>query len=1017
MRRLAAITLIAALNALATGFAPAATTADHAAEMAQSLTLFKSDIRAVLVDNCVRCHGGEKVRSGFDLTDRDGLLAGGEIGVSVIPGDAEGSPLFDYLTHREEPFMPPKKPQLPAETIALIAKWIDLGAAYDRPLVDQAAKQHGPMQVTDAERSYWAFARLQSGFPTESSIDHFISAKQREKQLTGAPPATRRMLVRRLYFDLTGLPPKPEDIDAFLADTSPDAYERLVDKLLASQHFGERWARHWLDVARFAESHGFEHDYDRKFAFHYRDFVIRAFNEDMPYDQFVSWQLAGDELAPENPLALMATGFLGAGVYPTQITISEAERIRYDAMDDMLATTGSAMLATTVACARCHDHKYDPIPTRDYYRMLSTFKTTVRSEVDLDFSLLDAEAAAAFAQKLSALEAKLASYESGQLPAALERWCTARHSDPKSLPTPDWLILKADSLQSAGGAVFQEQADGSYLASGPNPAQDVFTFTSTSPISGASAIRLEALAHESMINHGPGRAANGNIQLTGIELSCGGKSITLKNPRASFEQNSSSLAVAASIDGNPGSGWALDPQFGKDHAAIYEIANPADITAGAELQITLRFAGNTSHTIGRPRLSISSQPAAGLGFGGGADPRTLAAQQLDALMLVPDRDATQQAAMLEQFKIIDPGYQAIIAEIATLKAGRDKQVQKVMICSEGDHIKAMRHHTSSGQIPDFYKEAYFLGRGDTNQKEGIAEPGFLQVLTRQADAGDNRWDKQSADPRTSGNRAALSRWITDVDNGAGHLLARVIVNRLWQHHFGRGIVATPNDFGFQGDRPTHPELLDWLATELLRNGWHLKPIHKLILMSDTYRMGDLDSPNNQQIDPDNHFLWHRPPRRLEAEAIRDSALAVGGLLDETMYGAGTLDEKSRRRSIYFMIKRSQLVPTMQMFDWPDTLTSLGSRAVTTTPSQALIFINHPEFRQMAEGFANQISGAADPVSSAYAIAYGRPPSNQEHLAAESFIHQQHQSHQGDQPKALTDFCAAIMSANEFIYIE
>jgi hypothetical protein len=273
------------------------------------------------------------------------------------------------------------------------------------------------------------------------------------------------------------------------------------------------------------------------------------------------------------------------------------------------------------------------------------------------------------------------------------------------------------------------------------------------------------------------------------------------------------------------------------------------------------------------------------------------------------------------------------------------------------------------------------------------------------------------DKRTSGRRAALSHWMTDVESGAGHLLARVIVNRLWQHYFGRGIVATPNDFGSQGDRPTHPELLDWLATELVRHGWRLKPIHKLILMSDTYRMGGLGSADNERMDPDNRFLWRRHPRRLEAEAIRDNALAVGGVLDETMFGAGTLDEQMRRRSIYFTVKRSRLVPSLQTFDWPDTLTSLERRAVTTTPSQALVFINEPQFRQMAEGFARRIADAPDRVGTAYVIAYGRPPSQRERTLSEAFLQRQTGSRNADVKTALTDFCAALMSANEFIYIE
>jgi hypothetical protein len=356
-----------------------------------------------------------------------------------------------------------------------------------------------------------------------------------------------------------------------------------------------------------------------------------------------------------------------------------------------------------------------------------------------------------------------------------------------------------------------------------------------------------------------------------------------------------------------------------------------------------------------------------------------------------------------------------VANHARVNPDRKRDLQTVMISSEGRHIKPLRLNTTSDQIPDFYKQTYYLDRGDPGQKAGVAELGFLQVLTRTKDT--DRWRIKSRDKRTSGRRAALSYWITDVEYGAGHLLARVIVNRLWQHYFGRGIVATPSDFGTQGDRPTQPELLDWLATELIRNGWRLKPIHKLILMSETYRMGELTSAENRKIDPENHFLWHRPPHRLEAEAIRDNALAAGGLLDKTMFGEGTLDEKMRRRSIYFTVKRGQLVPSMQLFDWPDTLTSMDSRAVTTTPLQALVFMNDPQFREMAEGFAERIFKEEDRIGAAFMIAYGRLPSDKERTLGTGFIQKQLQSHNGDLKKTLSDFCAALMSANEFIYVE
>ncbi|MBA73659.1 MAG: hypothetical protein CMO73_13420 [Verrucomicrobiales bacterium] len=952
---------------------------DHASKMAASQKLFSDEIRGILIDRCVKCHGGKKTRSGFNLITRKGLLLGGDQGAAVIVGEPDKSPIIKYLRHTEEPFMPPKESILPETSISKIEEWIALGAAYDKPLLENIANQNdGPMKVTDEDKSYWAFAPLKTNFQG-NKIDDFLKTSE---------SASPRTLARRLYFDLKGLPPSPEEIDTFEKEDSPESHSKLVDQLLESKQFGERWARHWLDIARFAESHGFEQDYDRKFAFHYRDFVIRAFNENMPYDQFVRWQIAGDELAPNNPMAMMATGFLGAGVFPTQITISEAERVRYDAMDDMLGTIGSAMLATTIGCARCHDHKYDPIPTKDYYRMLSAFTTTVRSNINIDMSSLDNKGNDELMQKIKKAKDASDHYEKEGLITAFRIWNRERlKAKADSKKEPAWVVLSPKTLISKGGATFSSLGDGSHLASGKNPAFDTYTFNTVAPADNLRTFRLEALAHKSMKKGGPGRANNGNIALSDLKVMCGGRTIKLANPRATFEQNN--LPVAATIDNNPKSAWALDPQFGKDHAAIFEITNPEDSKAGEELVFVLKFENNTGHNIGRLRLSSSTHDPSTLRFGkGNTSPEELATNQIDKLISAAKGkfDNKLRARLLEIYKPLDEKWRELNNDLTKLESERKKTMAQVMVCSDGNKVKLMRHHTSSGSIPNFYKQTHFLTRGDTRQKGEVAQLGFLQVLTR------------GEVPRPEKSRSAIADWITDNEHGAGHLLARVIVNRIWQHYLGQGIVATPNDFGFQGERPTNPELLDWLAHELIDNKWNLKHIHRIILNSDAYRA-------------------KRMPRRLEAEAIRDNALAVSELMDNKMYGAGTLKEDMLRRSIYFMIKRSKLVPIMQSFDWPDSLTSLGKRSVTTTPSQALIFINDPNMRRMAEGFAKRIAGKTDPIQEAYLVAYGRAPSDEELTAATAFIENQKKSHNNDNHKALSDFCGALMSANEFIYIE
>ena len=484
------ISILAALCLIAHG-----NDVNHVKNMTMSRDLFRNEIKPLFNEHCLKCHGGDKTKSSFDLNTRDGLILGGDQGVAVIPGKPKQSPLIDYLRHTEEPFMPPKESKLSESSISLIEKWIALGAAYDGPLVNNLDQKKGPMKVTDDDRSYWAYAPIKLEFNNKNKIDDFIKTNAL---------ASPRILGRRLHFDLIGLPPEPDHLDKFVDGFSEKIYESMIEDLISSPKFGERWARHWLDVARFGESHGFEQDYDRKFAFHYRDFVIRSFNSDMPYDEFTRWQIAGDELAPEDPMAMMATGFLGAGVYPTQITISEAERIRYDAMDDMLGTIGSAMLATTIACARCHDHKYDPIPTKDYYQMLSAFTTTVRSDVDIDLSSMNPNSDSKLREKIYLSKTHLKTYEKSELKKSFKEWYkTWGKSKKGENVTSPWVILTAEEIKSEGGAKFTKKDDGSYLVSGNNSNFDTYTFISKNPVNRITAINLEALKDASLVKVAP----------------------------------------------------------------------------------------------------------------------------------------------------------------------------------------------------------------------------------------------------------------------------------------------------------------------------------------------------------------------------------------------------------------------------------------------------------------------------------------------------------------------------------
>jgi hypothetical protein len=969
---------------------------EHAAEMAAGRELFTRSVRETLVKACLKCHGESKTRGGLDLITRESLLQGGDNGPAITPRKAATSRLYRLAARLEEPHMPPKgHDPLTKQQLTDLAKWIDLGAPYDKPLLERAAPKPKEMVVTAEDRAFWSFKPLLKPsvpMPRDASwainpIDRFLRVAQEAKRVTPAAPADRRTLLRRLKFGLVGLPPTPEEIDAFESDTRPDAYQRLVEHYLADPAHGERWARHWLDIVRFAESHGFEHDYDRPHAWPYRDFVVKALNADLPYHMFIRWQIAGDEYEPNNPLARTATGFLGAGVHSTQITAATVEKERYDELDDIVRTMGTAFLGLTIGCARCHDHKYDPVPMKDYYRLVSTFTKTVRSDQEID---LDPEAAqrarVQHEAELKRLDAELAQLEAGPVTQRLRAWRT------KAEPLSPWTTVAA-TVKSAGKAVLTPQADGSFLASGPNPAKDVYVFTFKAPVEIAS-LRLEALTHPSMVRGGPGRASNGNFALSDVTLAADGKPVKLTAARATFEQKG--LPVAATIDADPVSAWAVDPQFGKDQAAVWDLERR--VPAGASLTLTLRFNNNTGHNIGRPRLSVSAveKPAASTGSGLPDAVRAALAGQTEA----------DEKTILSWYRTQDAEWKAMHAKREALAAQGPKVGKvKAMVCGEG--LPPIRLHSQGG---DFLEHTHFLNRGDPNQKGEIALPGFAQILTR---GDESRW-RESPPPgaKTPYHRRSLANWLTDAEAGAGHLLARVIVNRLWYHHFGRGIVATPSDFGLQGERPTHPELLDWLAGELIDSGWSLKHVHRLMVTSAAYRQGNTLTDANQLADPSNTLVWRQAPRRLEAEVIRDSLLAVAGTLDRQMGGPGARNADMPRRSLYFFLKRSQMNPMMMIFDAPDGTVGIEGRTTTTIAPQALLLMNNPQVRQAARAFAAQLDGLPDEqaIDRAYRLAVGRSPTPAEAGVMRTFL-------TSGSPRPREELCQVLLGLNEFIYID
>jgi hypothetical protein len=673
------------------------------------------------------------------------------------------------------------------------------------------------------------------------------------------------------------------------------------------------------------------------------------------------------------------------------------------------------MLGLTVGCARCHDHKYDAIPQADYYRMLSTFTATVRTEASIDVDPAGyKKAKARFDAEHAPLASALSEYEDKELPGRFTEWERAQAGKP--VP-PTWVVPAIAAMKAANGSTLTKKDDGSVLVGGPNPPRELLSFTLQTELKAITGIRIEALTDPSLVKGGPGRATNGNFCLTDLTVAVspkGGKGrvVKLKEPRSTFDQKG--LGVAGAIDADPtSSGWAVDPQIGFAHSASFEFDQPAGDGGPTTVVVTMKFNNNVGHGIGRPRIALTNS----------AEPLELAIPAVPeaaqkALETPPDkRTAEERSLLLERYKVLDAGWQKLNKRVTDHAAAAPKpSIVKALISSEG--VPPVRLHT---QGEDVLKETHFLRRGDPNQKEAVASAGYLQVLH----TGTDRWTKPPpSGSKLSYRRSAFAHWVTDTEQGAGHLLARVIVNRLWQHHMGRGIVATPSDFGVRGTPPTHPELLDYLATELIRNGWRLKPIHKLIVTSAVYQTASTADDARLAVDRDNALFWRRPARRLDAEAIRDSLLFVSGQLDDRMYGPGTLDEASKRRSIYFTMKRSKLIPSLVIFDAPDGTVGVGERPTTTVAPQALLLMNNPHVRSWARAFGKRIGDGAktpeDAVHRAYRLALSCDATADELAEGVAFVRDQEASYKGRpdaRELALADFCQVVMCLNEFVYVD
>ena len=975
---------------------------------AQQKIDYSRQIRPILSDRCFRCHGpdaGER-KGGFRLDVRDSATGAAESGAKpIVPGKPDESELIKRIHETDaELQMPPASlnKKLSADDKKLLRDWIAGGADYQQHWAFVPPKKPALPVVKDASA-------------VRNPIDLFVQAKREQLGMTATPFAARDVLLRRLSFDLIGLPPTIAEVDAFLANRSPDAYEQQVDRLLASPNYGERLAVDWLDASRFADTHGFHIDSGRDMT-RWREYVIESFNQNVPYNQFTLEQLAGDLLPTTGDETRDLRQKIASGFNRNHMINFEGGAIPQEYLTayiiDRVNTTSTVYLGLTVGCSQCHDHKYDPITQKDFYQLFAFFNAVPESGLDgskgnaapflkTPSKLQQAETVRITA-RLQAIQQQLA----GDFPAAdaeQAKWETTTASDTGIVK---WAVGDRVEAKSRGGANFKVLDDKSLLTSGPNAATEQLEFTwyAGSPI--VSAIRVEALADPSFPASGAGRSQNGNFVLTGVKIEAAdgsGNFAVKKIRRASADFEQDTFPIANAIDAKPGSGWAIFPQVGKDHFAIFELAEPIKSSEGPRVKVTLQFDSQfAQHQMGRVRVSTTDaeKPT-------GAE--TMPAKIATLLSKPRDtRNPAEKQELMTYFRQnVSTALRELRDELAALKSQQidiEKSIPTTMVMQEA--------------AP---RPTYLLMRGqydkpDKNQEVKANVPGFLSPLP--ADSPQNR--------------LGLAKWLIDPQHP---LMSRVTVNRYWQLIFGTGLVKTADDFGSQGEQPSHPELLDYLATDFVggsagaspsrgETGWDVKRLVRDLVTSATYLQSSAATPESRARDPENRFLSRGPRFRLQAEFIRDQALFTGGLLDRRIGGksvspyqpAGLWEElMSRsdndnwtaqkykqshgvdlyRRTMYTFWKRTCPPASLATFDAPDREVCTVKRSRTNTPLQALVTLNDPTYveasRQFAERIVTRGKTTEERIDFLFRSVMSRPPTAQEiavikNLYARQLVH-------------------------------
>jgi hypothetical protein len=870
------------------------------------LEFFEKHVRPVLVERCYECHSAsKKTKGGLALDTRDATLRGGDSGPAVIAGDPEKSLLIDAVRYKNHDLQMPPRQRLPEAEIQILEAWITKGAPDPRLAPVAPARAAQSINV-EAGREFWSFkplARVEppvSG-PGTTAIDAFIQEKLRAKGLAPAPPADRRTLIRRATYDLTGLPPAPEEVDAFVADTEPGAFERVVERLLASPRYGERWGRHWLDVARYADSNGMDENLAYGNAWRYRDYVVNAFNADKPFDQFLVEQVAGD-LLPRSEEAITGTGFLLLGA--KVLAEPDLQKLEMDIIDEQLDTLGKAFMGMTLGCVRCHDHKFDPLTQEDYYGLAAIFRST---------------------RSLST-----------ERKGAIKFWnehslATARQIEEKKTHEAEAKAKKAEV------AAFVSKARAAVRAEAQRRAADYLAVAVLLPPSAESADAR--------------RVADGRSLDAGILLAC----------RRYLDRK----PVPAVL-----SDWEM---FAADEDAEAARAHYGPLFASA----------------------LESKKGAAYE----------ALTDAKGFLALPGRDAdVLDADTLARLSAMNKEVEALEAKYPELPA--------IMGVADGSVTRTLPVHIRGSHLT--------LGKP--------VERGFPEVMRTSR--------VRPILPVKQSGRLEFARWLA---SGEHPLTARVFVNRLWRWHFGQGLVSTPDNFGEKGGRPSHPELLDWLARTFVERGWSVKDMHRLILKTAAYQQSTRPAPSAPGaadpavVDPDNRFLWRANIQRLEAEQIRDAMVFVSGALDTAMGGKTiALRDKefvfnhtsrdattyeSTRRALYLPIIRNNLHDVFEQFDYPDPSTPTGSRNSTVVAPQALILLNAPVVLRSSERLAARLamlSNDTERITRAYQLLYARSPDDREQRRALVLLEK---FRAGENPgRAWAQLCQTLFAANEFIYL-